>query len=70
MAGFADRVMEKLGGGGAPEPDADEAGGPPDADADDGDMSDGDVAIEAVNKNDGAAFEAAVMRIWDKHSTK
>ena len=59
MAGFADRVMEKLGGGGAPEPDAD-----------DGDMSDGDVAIEAVNKNDGAAFEAAVMRIWDKHSTK
>ena len=70
MAGFADRVMEKLGGGGAPEPDADEAGGPPDADADDGDMSDGDVAIEAVNKNDGAAFEAAVQRICEKYTKK
>jgi hypothetical protein len=36
----------------------------------DGDMSDGDVAIEAVNKNDGAAFEAAVQRICEKHYSK
>ena len=61
--GFADRVMAKLGGGAAPEPDADEAGGPPDADADD---SDGAMAIEAINKNDGAAFEAAIRRIVGK----
>jgi hypothetical protein len=64
MAGFADRVMAKLG---HPEPDADEAGGPPYADADDQGESDGDVAIAAVNKNDGAAFEAAVQRIFEKY---
>lgn len=64
MSAFADKVMERFGGGGAAEPDADEAGGPPDADADD--TSDGDVAIAAINKNDGAAFEAAVRRICGK----
>ena len=55
--GFADRVMQKLSGG--DEPDGDEAPDP----AGDAGESDGDVAIAAVNKNDGAAFEAAVKRI-------
>ena len=62
--GFADRVMQKLSD--HAEPDADEAGGPPDADADDAGEGDGDMAIQAVNKNDGAAFEAAVQRIFEK----
>lgn len=66
MAGFADRVIAKMSGG--PEPDADEAVGPPDADADNAGGSDGDMAIEAVNNSNGAAFEAAVKRICESMS--
>jgi hypothetical protein len=32
----------------------------------DADDSDGAMAIEAINKNDGAAFEAAIRRIVGK----
>lgn len=65
--GFAERVMEKMGHA---EPDADEAGGAPDADADDEGESPGDIALQAINKNDGAALEAAICRIYEKHYGK
>jgi hypothetical protein len=64
MAGFADKVMARYTG--APEPDGDEgAPADPAAPVDDGD-GDGQMAIDAVNKNDGVAFEAAVKRICGK----
>lgn len=66
MAGVAD-IMAKYTG--SPEPGADDAGGPSEPDGDEGE-SDGDVAIAAVNKNDGAAFEEAVKRICEKHYGK
>ena len=63
MAGFADRDMAKSSG--ADEPDGDEA--PPDGAApDDAGESDGDVAIAAIKKGDGAAFEQAILRICGK----
>jgi hypothetical protein len=62
MSEFADKVMAKFSG--SAEPDGDEAAGPTDPGSDE--ASDGDVAIAAINKNDGAAFEAAVRRICGK----
>lgn len=62
MAGVAD-IMAKYTGAPTTDPD----GGEPDGDEGE---SDGDVAIAAVNKNDGAAFEEAVKRICEKHYSK